>query len=156
MPRSSVFSNPLLLGFEPFEQVLERIAKGAGDGYPPYNIEQVDERRLRITIAVAGFADDELSATVEDSQLVIEGRRHDDGAERTFLYRGIAARPFRRTFVLAEGLEVTGAEFKNGLLRIDIDRPLAESRARTIEIRSAGSGRTQTRGPTDLKAAGGR
>lgn len=150
MPRSSVFSNPLLLGFEPFEEVLERIAKGADDGYPPYNIEQIDARRLRITLAVAGFTEDELSVTVEDNRLVVDGRRREDGAERTFVYRGIAARGFQRTFVLADGLEVTGAHLDRGLLTIDVDRPLSESRARRIAIETPGG---ETRGDRpDLEA----
>lgn len=154
MPRSSVFSNPLLLGFEPFEEVLERIAKGADDGYPPYNIEQIDARRLRITLAVAGFTEDELSVTVEDNRLVVDGRRREDGAERTFVYRGIAARGFQRTFVLADGLEVTGAHLDRGLLTIDVDRPLSESRARRIAIETPGG---ETRGDRpDLEAVGKR
>lgn len=141
MPRSSVFSHPLLLGFEPFEEVLERIGKAGDDGYPPYNIEELDPRRLRITLAVAGFTEDELAVTVDDNRLVVEGRHRDDGRERAFVYRGIAARQFQRTFVLADGLEVTAARLDRGLLSIDIDRPLNERRARKIKIETAGGHR---------------
>jgi HSP20 family molecular chaperone IbpA len=137
MTRVSLFSHPLLLGFEEFERTLERITKTAGDGYPPYNIEQVDENRLRITLAVAGFEADELSVHVEDSQLIIRGRR-EDGGERVFLHRGIAARQFQRVFVLAEGLEVAAATLASGLLHIDAMRPKPEARVRRIEIKSVG------------------
>ena len=120
-----------------FERTLDRIAKASSDGYPPYNIEQIGENGLRITLAVAGFSMDELAIQVEDNQLVIRGRQQDD-AERVYLHRGIAARQFQRTFVLADGIEVAGASLDNGLLHIDLERPPLESRVRTIEIRSAG------------------
>lgn len=136
MSRLSVFNSPLLLGFDHFEQALERISKASHDGYPPYNIEQVGESGLRITLAVAGFARGDLSVQVEDNQLVIRGRRGDDGT-RVYLHQGIAARQFQRTFVLAEGIEVASASVDNGLLHIELKRPEVESRVR--EIRIAGS-----------------
>ncbi len=140
MSRLQIFNHPLLLGFEEFERTLDRIAK-SGDGYPPYNIEQRGENAIRITLAVAGFSVADLSVHVEDSQLVIRGRQTEE-AGRVFLHRGIAARQFQRSFVLAEGLEVTGAALDNGLLNVDLERPPATSRVRRIEIRDLeGSGR---------------
>src|SRR5262245_28063056 len=108
MTRLSLFNNPLLLGFDQFERTLDRIAKSSGEGYPPYNIEQIGEHGLRITLAVAGFSSDDLSVSVEDNQLIIRGKQTDD-ANRIYLHRGIAARQFHRGFVLADGIEVTGA-----------------------------------------------
>ena len=140
MPRLQVFNHPLLLGFEEFERTLDRIAK-SGDGYPRYNIEQRGENGIRITLALAGFNAADLSVHVEDSQLVIRGRQTEETG-RVFLHRGIAARQFQRSFVLAEGLEVIGAALDNGLLNIDLERPPATSRVRRIEIRDLeGSGR---------------
>ena len=133
MSRSSVFGSPLFLGFDHLEQMLDRVAKNA-DGYPPYNIEQTAESRLRITLAVAGFAMDDLQITQEDNQLVIRGRQRDDPEGRVFLHRGIAARQFQRAFVLAEGIEVEGAWLDNGLLHVDLQRPQPEVRVRTIQI----------------------
>jgi len=121
MSRLSLFNSPLLLGFDHFERTLDRIAKASSDGYPPYNIEQIGENGLRITLAVAGFSMDELAIQVEDNQLVIRGRQQDD-AERVYLHRGIAARQFQRTFVLADGIDVSGAALDNGLLHIDLER----------------------------------
>ena len=128
MTRMTPFTSPLLLGFDAMEKTLERIAKG-NDGYPPYNIERLrpdgdtgTPERLRITLAVAGFSDEELDVTTEENQLVIRGRQTDSG-ERDYLYRGIAARQFQRTFVLADGMRVQGAELKNGLLSVDLIRP---------------------------------
>lgn len=135
MPRMSVFDSPLLLGFEPFEQLLDRVAKSAQDSYPPYNIEQIDDTRLRVSLAVAGFAEEDLSVTVEGNQLMIRGRQGDED-QRVFLHRGIAARQFQRNFVLADGLEVVGARLETGLLHIEINRPLPASNARTIRIES--------------------
>jgi HSP20 family molecular chaperone IbpA len=135
MTRSAYFNSPFLLGFEHLDRLLERTAKAAGDGYPPYNIEQSAGDALRITLAVAGFSPDELNVTVEDRQLVIKGKQI-DGADRTFLHRGIAARQFQRSFVLAEGIEVTGAELCNGLLTVELTRPKAEPVIRTVEIRT--------------------
>ena len=135
MSRNVYFNSPFLLGFEHLDRLLERTAKAAGDGYPPYNIEQSSDDSLRITLAVAGFSSDELNVTVEDRQLVIRGKQNDSG-DRTFLHRGIAARQFQRCFVLAEGIEVTGAELRNGLLTVELTRPKAESVVKTVEIRT--------------------
>src|SRR5665213_660485 len=129
-----VFTSPLFLGFDHLEQMLERASKASNDGYPPYNIEQVGPNGLRITLAVAGFTMDELQITQEDNQLVIRGRQADDSQGRVFLHRGIAARQFQRSFVLAEGIDVKGAWLDNGLLHIDLARPEPEVRVRTIEI----------------------
>ena len=142
MTRLTAFSSPLLLGFDEVERALDRLSKAAGDGYPPYNIERLakNEARgevLRITLAVAGFSDDELEVTVEENELLVRGRQKDEPA-RTYLHRGIAARQFQKTFVLAEGIEVVGAELKDGLLSIDLMRPLAERVARRIEINGRG------------------
>lgn len=139
MSRNSYFNSPFLLGFEHLERLLERTARGAGDAYPPYNIEETGTDRLRITVAVAGFNRDELSITVEDNQLVIRGRQS-ESTDKTFLHRGIAARQFQRSFVLAEGIDVVGAELADGLLAIDLVRPEAKNAVRTIEIKANGSG----------------
>ena len=135
MNRTVYFNSPFLLGFEHLERLLERTAKSAGDGYPPYNIEQSGEDKLRITLAVAGFGREELNVTVEDRQLIIRGKQS-DAADRNFLHRGIAARQFQRAFVLAEGIEVTGASVENGLLSIDLERPKSTTIVRTIEIKA--------------------
>ncbi|MCV0394985.1 MAG: Hsp20 family protein [Rhizobiaceae bacterium] len=137
MTRMTPFSSPLLLGFEAMEKSLERVAKN-GDGYPPYNIERLrangqSGERLRIVLAVAGFSDQDLDVTVEENQLVIRGRQTDE-TEREYLHRGIAARQFQRAFVLADGMRVKGAELKNGLLTIDLDRPEPERTVRKINI----------------------
>jgi HSP20 family molecular chaperone IbpA len=136
MTRMTSFSSPLLLGFDAMEKTLERITK-SGDGFPPYNIERVssDEKgeRLRIILAVAGFSESELDVAMEDSQLVIRGRQNDE-EPREYLHRGIAARQFQRAFVLADGMRVTGAELKNGLLSVDLDRPEPEKLIRRINI----------------------
>jgi HSP20 family molecular chaperone IbpA len=138
MTRVSVFSSPLLLGFDHIERVLDRVNKTAAEGYPPYNIEQTGEHRLRITLAVAGFSDDDLAVSVEDNQLVIRGRQQEDcSANRIYLHRGIAARQFTRSFVLAEGIEVRGAEVTNGLLHIDLERPVPQPKVTQIEIKNA-------------------
>lgn len=136
--RLSVFNSPFLLGFDHFERTLDRISKTGADSYPPYNIEQIGEDALRITLAVAGFHGQDLNVQVETNQLVIRGRQEDDKS-RVYLHRGIAARQFQRSFVLAEGIEVTGASLDNGLLHIDLKRPLPENRTRTIEIRNKAS-----------------
>jgi HSP20 family molecular chaperone IbpA len=133
MSRLSLFNSPLLLGFDHFERALDRVSKASADGYPPYNIEQLGEDRLRITLAVAGFTMDDLSVQIEDTQLVIRGKQTED-RERIYLHRGIAARQFQRSFVLAEGIEVAGASLDNGLLHIDIMRPLVEPRIRKVDI----------------------
>ena len=139
MSRNTYFNSPYLLGFEHLERLLERTARSAGDGYPPYNIEEAGPDRLRITLAVAGFNRDELNVTVEENQLVIRGRQS-EVTDRTFLHRGIAARQFQRAFVLAEGIEVMNAQLENGLLSIDLVRPKAEPVVRTIEIKSSSNG----------------
>ncbi|WIM10871.1 Hsp20 family protein [Enhydrobacter sp.] len=134
MSRVSMFNSPLLLGFDQFERTLDRLAKSA-EGYPPYNIEKIGENGLRITLAVAGFATRDLSIELVENQLTVRGRQSDD-SDRVFLHRGIAARQFQRAFMLADGIEVTGARLDNGLLEIDLVRPLAEPRVRTIRIDS--------------------
>ena len=139
MSRLSLFNSPLLLGFDHFERALDRVSKISSDGYPPYNIEQLGENALRITLAVAGFTMSDLAITVEDNQLVVRGKQTDD-TERIYLHRGIAARQFQRSFVLAEGIEVSGAWLDNGLLNIDLVRPEIESRVRTVEIKSGAGG----------------
>src|SRR5713101_5337750 len=135
MSRLSLFNSPLLLGFDHFERALDRVSKISSDGYPPYNIEQLGENALRITLAVAGFLMSDLSITVEDNQLVVRGKQTDD-KERVYLHRGIAARQFQRSFVLADGIEVVGAELDNGLLHIDLVRPQPEARVKNVEIKS--------------------
>ncbi len=140
MSRLSAFSSPLLLGFDDIERVLDRVSKAANDGYPPYNIERlprvdgVNGEMLRITLAVAGFTRDQLDVSAEENQLVIRGRQSDDSGERQFLHRGIAARQFQRAFVLAEGIEILGADLKDGLLSIDLARPEPERIVRKIDI----------------------
>jgi len=126
-------AHPYLLGFDQLERLVERTAKSE-NGYPPYNIEATAENAFRITLAVAGFGDDDLSITLEDRQLVVRGRQAEDGAERVFLHRGIAARQFQRSFVLADGVEVTGAKLENGLLHVDLSRARPETIVQTIEI----------------------
>jgi HSP20 family molecular chaperone IbpA len=140
MNRGPVFDSPFLLGFEHTRALIERAAKAAAESYPPYNVEDLGEGSLRITLAVAGFSPDQLSVTVEDRQLTVSGRR-DSGvgkAEDAFLHRGIAARGFIRSFVLADGMVVDGARLEHGLLHIDLVRPTAEARVQTIPIRTAG------------------
>jgi HSP20 family molecular chaperone IbpA len=137
MSRVPSLSSPFLLGFDEIERALDRVAKGA-DGYPPYNIERIARdngapERLRITLAVAGFTRDQLDVTIEERQLLIRGRQQDDKA-RQYLHRGIAARQFQRTFVLAEGMEVLNADLKNGLLSIDLARPEPERIVKSISI----------------------
>ncbi|MBB4285483.1 Hsp20 family protein [Roseospira goensis] len=134
MTRVSGFNSPLLVGFEHVERLLDRVQKSQPEGYPPYNIEQIGETRLRITLAVAGFTEDDLSVSVEDNQLVIRGRQASDDGTRVFLHRGIAARQFQRAFVLAEGMEILGAHLETGLLHVDLDRPVPEPRVRRIKI----------------------
>jgi HSP20 family molecular chaperone IbpA len=135
MARLSLFNSPFMLGFDDLERALDRVSKSSSDGYPPYNIERVGENDIRITLAVAGFARDQLSVSIEDTQLVIRGQQMDD-PDREFLHRGIAARQFQRSFVLAEGIEITGAELDNGLLHVSVKRPVVETQTRTIEIRT--------------------
>lgn len=140
MSRLSLFSSPLLLGFDQFERALDRVSKATADGYPPYNVEQIGENALRLTLAVAGFKPDELSVHIEDNQLVVRGKQADE-TDRVYLHRGIAARQFQRSFVLADGIEVVGAALDSGLLNIDLRRRAAEGMVRAIEIRTpAGNG----------------
>ena len=133
MSRLSLFNSPFLLGFDNLERLLDSTAKASSDGYPPYNIEQVGDDGLRITLAVAGFTDEDLGIVVEDRQLIIRGKQAADD-DRVYLHRGIAARQFQRSFVLAEGIDVVGAALHNGLLSIDLVRPKVESRQRVIKI----------------------
>ncbi len=128
-------THPFLLGFEQLERLVERTAKSGNEGYPPYNIEQTSENSYRITLAVAGFAEDDLAITVEDSSLVIRGRQKDDSEGRVFLHRGIAARQFQRSFVLADGVDVGEAVMENGLLHVDLTRSVPERIIQTIQIK---------------------
>ena len=134
MTKLSFGAHPFLLGFEQLERLVERTAKTASEGYPPFNIEAVAENVYRITLAVAGFRDEDLAITVEDRQLVIRGRQAEDSGERMFLHRGIAARAFQRSFVLADGVEVAGANLDHGLLNIDLRRAVPETVVQTIRI----------------------
>jgi len=149
MNRIPVFNSPLLLGFDHFERAIDRVAKASTDGYPPYNIEQTGDDRLRITLAVAGFTMHDLVVQIEDNQLVVRGKQAEE-RERLYLHRGIAARQFQRSFVLAEGIEVTGASLDNGLLHIDLMRPLIEPKIRRVEIRA--DGRSAAQQPIDIGA----
>jgi HSP20 family molecular chaperone IbpA len=142
MSRVALFNSPLLLGFDQFERALDRVSKATADGYPPYNVEQIGEEALRLTLAVAGFKPEELSVQLEDNQLVIRGKQAEE-AGRIYLHRGIAARQFQRSFVLADGIEVVGAALDNGLLNIDLRRRAAEGLVRAIEITTASG--TQTK-----------
>jgi HSP20 family molecular chaperone IbpA len=153
MSRLSLFNSPLLLGFDQFERTLDRVAKAGAEGYPPYNIEQLSDTRLRITLAVAGFGLDDLDIQVEDNQLAVRGKQTDD-PNRVYLYRGIAARQFQRSFVLAEGIEVVGAALDNGLLAIDLERPKMEPRVRKVPIAKTeqGAAGTPARVTIDNKA----
>lgn len=137
MTKMTLGSYPHMLGFEQLERLLERTAKNS-EGYPPFNIEQTSEVSYRITLAVAGFAESDLAITVEDRQLVVRGRQQDDGGDRVFLHRGIAARQFQRSFVLADGVEVGEAQMENGLLHIDLSRARPETVVQTIRINSGG------------------
>ena len=136
MTKLSFGAHPHLLGFEQLERLVERTSKAASEGYPPFNIEAVADNAYRITLAVAGFREDDLAITVEDRQLVIRGRQSDDDGSRVFLHRGIAARAFQRSFVLAAGVEVAGATMENGLLHIDLQRSAPEMVVQTIRIGS--------------------
>jgi HSP20 family molecular chaperone IbpA len=135
MTKLALGTHPFLLGFEQLERLVERTAKTGNDGYPPYNIEQTSANSYRITLAVAGFSEDDLSITVEDSALVIRGRQADDSDGRVFLHRGIAARQFQRSFVLADGVDVGEAVMENGLLHVDLTRAEPERIVQTIKIK---------------------
>lgn len=139
MTKLTLGTHPYMLGFEQLERLLERSAKSGNEGYPPFNIEQTSENSYRITLAVAGFSEDDMSVTVEDRQLVIRGRQTDDTEGRIFLHRGIAGRQFQRSFVLADGVEVGAAIMENGLLHVDLTRAQPETVVQTIKInKSAG------------------
>ncbi len=141
MSRISGFSSPFLLGFEEIERVLDQVTRTTNDGYPPYNIERIRKKKssdnspdiIRITLAVAGFSDNELDITLEENQLLIKGCQVDDG-KREYLHRGIAARQFQRSFVLAEGLEIRNAELESGLLSINLVQPIIEKHVKKIKI----------------------
>lgn len=135
MTKLTLGTHPFLLGFEQLERLVERTAKTGNEGYPPYNIEQTSQTSYRITLAVAGFQEADLSITVEDNQLVVRGRQSDDDPNRIFLHRGIAARQFQRSFVLADGVDVGEAAMENGLLHIDLSRHVPDNIVKTIKIR---------------------
>ncbi len=139
MNRAVLFDSPFLLGFEHTRLLIERAAKAAGESYPPYNVEELDEGRVRITLAVAGFTPEDLSVSVEASQLTVQGKRENAAPpdDKAFLHRGIAARAFTRSFVLADGMEVEGALLEHGLLHVDVVRPEPEKLIRRIPIRTA-------------------
>ena len=139
--RTIVFDSPFLLGFEQTRALIERATKAAAEGYPPYNVEQLAPDRIRITMAVAGFSPDQLQVLVEDSQLLVTGRRDGDAKDKdgsAYLHRGIAARGFQRSFVLADGMEVEGATLEHGLLHLDLVRPEPQRSVKHIPIRTAG------------------
>ncbi|GLQ04985.1 Hsp20 family protein [Sneathiella chinensis] len=140
MPRVSMFNSPHLLGFDHFEHMLDQLSKSGGDGYPPYNIEQVADNHLRISLAVAGFNEEDLKITLEQNQLIIHGKQKEDTG-RVYLHRGIAARQFQKKFVLAEGVEVSGAEMNNGMLHIDLNLPLQSKDVTRIQIKTGGQSR---------------
>lgn len=135
MTKLTLGAHPYMLGFEQLERMLERSAKSGNEGYPPFNIEQTSQNSYRITLAVAGFGEGDLSITVEDRQLVIRGRQTDESDDRMFLHRGIAARQFQRSFVLADGVEVGEAIMENGLLHVDLTRAQPETVVQKISIR---------------------
>jgi len=135
--RLSLFDSPLFLGFDDFEKTVNRLRKSGNEGYPPYNIEQIGDYELRITLAVAGFSMDDLDVEIDQNQLTIRGKQEDDSADRIFLHRGIAARQFQRSFVLADGIEVQSADLNNGLLHINLERVIPESQAVKIKINAA-------------------
>ncbi|MGB1547293.1 MAG: Hsp20 family protein [Alphaproteobacteria bacterium] len=144
MTHFPLFNSPFLLGFDEFERTLDRVTKAASDGYPPYNIEQLKEDGLRITLAVAGFSVNELNVAIEENQLVIQGEHREDEEDRVFLHRGIATRKFERRFVLADGIEVVDSSFDNGLLHIDLVRPSVKNQVRRINIRENRSTPSET------------
>jgi HSP20 family molecular chaperone IbpA len=145
--RLSLFDSPLFLGFDHFERTFDRLKKNAQEGYPPYNIEQTGDNALRITLAVAGFTMDDLDVEVDQNQLVIKGRQsEDEQQERVFIHRGIAARQFQRSFVLADGIEVMDAHLSNGLLHIDMVRVVPETKVRKININDLDAGHKKPKG----------
>jgi HSP20 family molecular chaperone IbpA len=138
MNRPPLFDSPFLLGFDHTRSLIERAAKAAGEGYPPYNVEELGDGRVRITLAVAGFTPTQLEVSLEDNQLNVVGRREGSESERAFLHRGIAARGFVRSFILADGMEVEGAVLEHGLLHIDLFRPEPQKKVKQIPIRTVG------------------
>jgi HSP20 family molecular chaperone IbpA len=157
MSRPTMFDSPLLLGFDQMERRFSRIAKSGNDGYPPYNVEEMADGHLRITLAVAGFSEADLSVQVERNQLVIRGKQAEEG-ERVFLHRGIASRQFQRAFMLADGLEVEGAVLDRGLLHIDLKRPYIEDAVKTVAIRTGPdeTPKTVAHAPASEPASGAR
>jgi HSP20 family molecular chaperone IbpA len=135
------FNSPLMLGFDHLERLLDQVSKSSGEGYPPYNIEQIGDDGLRITLAVAGFGIDDLSVSLESDQLVIRGKKKEDDRSRVFLHRGIATRQFQKSFVIAEGIEIVGASLDGGLLSIDLRRERSETPVRTIKISTSHAGK---------------
>ena len=148
MSTMTSFNSPFLLGFDHLERMLDQASRASAEGYPPYNIEQMGESGLRITLAVAGFAMEDLDVTIEDNQLIIRGKQENEEVDRLYLHRGIAARQFQRAFVLAEGIEVVGAELDNGLLHIELERIMPEPEVRTIKIENSSSKTKRTRTQT--------
>ncbi|MEH6835909.1 MULTISPECIES: Hsp20 family protein [Falsihalocynthiibacter] len=134
MTKLTLGSHPFLLGFDQLERLVERTVKSGNEGYPPYNIEQTSENSYRISLAVAGFDEKDLSITVENKQLVVRGRQSEESDGRVYLHRGIAGRQFQKSFVLAEGVEVGHAKTENGLLHIDLTRAVPDVVVQTIEI----------------------
>ena len=128
------FNSPLLLGFDHLERMLDQASRVSAEGYPPYNIEQISESILRITVAVAGFEKNELKVNLEGNQLIIRGGKSESDTEKIFIHRGIATRQFQRRFIIAEGIEVDGASIENGLLNIDLSQPISQEKSKTIEI----------------------
>ena len=148
--RLSLFDSPLFLGFDDFEKTVNRLRKSGNEGYPPYNIEQIGDYELRITLAVAGFSMDDLDVEIDQNQLTIRGKQYDDeDTDRIFLHRGIAARQFQRSFVLADGIEVQSADLNNGLLHINLERIIPESQAVKIKINDSDKKKSK-----ELKAIG--
>ena len=150
--RLTLFDSPLFLGFDQVEKTFDRLRKTGNEGYPPYNIEQIGDEGLRITLAVAGFSMDDLDVEVEHNQLTIRGKQLEDEEERFFIHRGIAARQFQRSFILADGIEVKGASLDRGLLNIDLIRVVPESNARKIRISGKANGKASKDEPIDVKA----
>jgi HSP20 family molecular chaperone IbpA len=151
MSKLSLFNSPFLLGFDDLERLMDTTAKASSDGYPPYNIEQIGEDGLKITLALAGFSEDDLTVMVEDHQLIIRGKQEDDKS-RTYLHRGIAARQFQRAFILAEGIELVGASLESGLLNVHLVRPKVEARQRIVKINST-SGKSHKSGSKQIDVA---
>jgi HSP20 family molecular chaperone IbpA len=135
MPRLSLFNSPFMLGFDGLERLMDGVVKNAGDSFPPYDIEHRGEHKIRITLALAGFSIDDLTVTIEQSQLIIRGQQGENEKSSTYLHRGIAARQFQRKFVLADGMDAVDAYLENGLLHIDLERPQPDESVRTIAIR---------------------